>query len=149
MMRMMPRAVLLLFALPAPAAAAGSALTLLKSVTPSGTAWPGTELSYSVVVTNDSNGPAHAVTLQDQVPAECDFKLDSIVAQMGATGLVPVIAYSSDNGSTWTYLPMSGAGGAPAGFDGRVTTIRWSLVGVLGNTAPLNQAMVGFMVRIR
>jgi uncharacterized repeat protein (TIGR01451 family) len=127
----------------------GPSLNLVKSVAPSGAAPPGTELSYSLVFTNGGDSPAYAVALQDPVPAACDFKLGSIISQMGTTGLVPVVAYSRDNGSTWAYVPLSGGGGAPPGFDRTVTTIRWTLAGALGTTAPANQGMVGFVVRVR
>lgn len=37
------------------------------------------------------------------------------------------VEYSSDAGATWTYAPPSGACAAPAGYDGCVTQVRWTL----------------------
>jgi hypothetical protein len=70
--------------------------------------------------------------VQDRVPETCDFKVDSIFMQLGASGLVATVAYSNDDGTTWTCVPMSGAGGAPP-----------------ESFAPMNQVTVGFDVRIR
>ena len=43
----------------------------------------------------------------------------------GASGLsTDTITYSDDGGATFSYVPTSGGGGAPAGFDANVTTIR-------------------------
>ena len=57
------------------------------------------------------------------------------------------VAYSSDNGSTWTYTPASG--GAPSGHDRLMTHVRWSFTGNLSQTAPNNAGVVIFAVRIR
>ncbi len=67
----------------------------------------------------------------------------------GTTGLTVIVAYSNDGGSTWTYTPTSGAGGAPAGYDRTVTHVRWSFTGNLIPTAPNNVGDAGFTVRIR
>jgi parallel beta-helix repeat protein len=127
----------------------GPAITLLKSVAPPGAVTPGTELGYSVVFTNGGGAAAFSVVLLEPMPGSCDFKLGSIVNQMGTTGLIPTVAYSNNNGSTWTYVPASGTGGAPAGFDRTVTHIRWTMAGTLGSTTPANQGTVGFVVRVR
>jgi len=83
------------------------------------------------------------------VSANTDFKLGSVTTNLGTTGLTVAIAYSNDGGTTWTYTPASGAGGAPAGYDRTVTHIRWSFTGNLSPTAPNNVGDVGFTIRIR
>jgi hypothetical protein len=76
--------------------------------------------------------------IYDAVPLYTGFKVGS------ATGGT-AIAYSSDNGATWTYAPLSLAGSAPAGYDYLVTNIRWT-VGTLGGGS---SGAVSFRVRIK
>ena len=48
------------------------------------------------------------------------------------TGLIlgtPV--YSNNNGTTWVYTPVSGGGGAPAGYDGNVTNWQIPMTGTM------------------
>jgi uncharacterized repeat protein (TIGR01451 family) len=136
-------------------AAAPPNITLTKSVTPSGTQVPGTQITYTVVLQNTGGSPASAFVLTDPNPATTlkindytDFKVGSVTNTLGSLTSVTV-AYSSDNGATWTYTPVSGAGGAPAGFDRNVTHIRWSFTGSLVQTAPNNSGSVSFTARIR
>ena len=68
---------------------------------------------------------------------------------LGTTGLTAAVTYSSDGGTVWTYTPVSGAGGAPAGYDRLVTNIRWTLTGALSQTAPNNSGTASAIVRIR
>jgi hypothetical protein len=49
-----------------------------------------------------------------------------------ASGLtIGAPAYSSDNGASWAYVPSSGAGGAPPGYDGNVTNWRIPMSGTM------------------
>ncbi|MBV8855593.1 MAG: DUF11 domain-containing protein [Acidobacteria bacterium] len=136
-------------------AAAPPSVSLTKSVTPSGTQVPGTQLTYTVAFTNTGGSPATAFVLIDPNPATVlkindymDFKVGSVTNVLG--GLTSVtVAYSNDNGATWTYTPASGAGGAPAGYDRNVTHIRWTFGGSLPQTAPNNSGSVSFTTRIR
>jgi uncharacterized repeat protein (TIGR01451 family) len=136
-------------------AAAPPSVSLTKSVTPSGTQVPGTQLTYTVAFVNTGGAPATAFVLIDPNPATVlkindymDFKVGSVTNVLG--GLTSVtVAYSNDNGATWTYTPTSGAGGAPAGFDRNVTHIRWTFAGSLPQTAPNNSGSIAFSVRIR
>jgi uncharacterized repeat protein (TIGR01451 family) len=137
-------------------AAAPPNITLTKSVTPSGTQMPGTDITYTVAFQNAGGSPATSFVLTDPNPATTlkindytDFKLGSVANSLGTTGLAVVVAYSNNNGATWTYTPVSGAGGAPAGYDRTVTHIRWTFTGNLSQTAPNNAGSVSFTTRIR
>ena len=137
-------------------AAAPPSVGLVKSVTPSGTQVPGTDLTYTIAFSNTGGYPASAFVLTDPAPATTlkindymDFKVGSVVNGLGTTGLTVAVAYSNDGGATWTYTPASGAGGAPAGYDRNVTHIRWSFVGSLSHVSPNNAGSISFTARIR
>ncbi|HWW74522.1 MAG TPA: DUF11 domain-containing protein, partial [Pyrinomonadaceae bacterium] len=137
-------------------AAAPPSVGLVKSVSPSGTQTPGALLTYTIAFLNTGGSPASAFVLTDPDPATVlkindymDFKVGSVTNNLGTTGLTVAVAYSNDGGATWTYLPASGAGGAPAGYDRNVTHIRWSFTGSLSQTAPNNSGSVSFVTRIR
>ena len=139
-------------------AAAPPNVRLDKSVNPGGTQDPGTDLLYTIVYTNIGGQPAKNLIVVDPnpanvVPAErvfhnVDFKVGSLTSSPGSSGLVATFQYSNDGGTTWTYVPVSGAGGAPAGYDRFVTNVRWSFAGNLSQTAPNNTGSVTLTVRI-
>ena len=139
-------------------AAAPPSIGLVKSVNPGGTQNPGTDLLYTIVYTNTGGQPANNFIIVDPnpanlVPAErvfhnVDFKIGSLTSSPGSSGLVASFQYSNDGGTTWTYVPVSGAGGAPAGYDRIVTNVRWSFAGSLSQTAPNNTGSVTLTVRI-
>jgi uncharacterized repeat protein (TIGR01451 family) len=109
------------------------------------TAAPGQAITYTLLTTNSGSGIATSVILSDALSPYVFWGVNSFGAnvpfQMGdgppISGLTlgtPV--YSSDNGATWTYAPASGAGGAPAGYDGNVTNWRIPMTGTMnGNGA--------------
>lgn len=140
-------------------AAAPPSVGLVKSVSPSGTQIPGTDLLYTIVYTNTGGQPANNFVLLDPNPANAvpaervfnnvDFKIGSLTSSPGSSGLVATFQYSNDGGTTWTYTPVSGGGGAPAGYDRVVTNVRWSFAGSLSQTAPNNTGSVTLTVRIR
>jgi uncharacterized repeat protein (TIGR01451 family) len=140
-------------------AAAPPSVSLVKSVSPGGTQLPGTDLLYTIVYTNTGGQPANTFIIIDPNPTNAvptervfhnvDFKVGSMTTSPGSTGLVASFQYSNDGGATWTYTPVSGAGGAPANYDRVVTNVRWSFAGSLSQTAPNNSGSVGFTVRIR
>ncbi len=116
---------------------------------------PGATIAYVVAYdnvtssggTNNSTITASSIVLIDPVPADTDFKVGSATSNPAAGITLVVTAYSSDGGSTWTYTPASGAGGAPAGYDRSVTHVRFTLTGPM---APADAAgNNGFTVRIR
>jgi uncharacterized repeat protein (TIGR01451 family) len=132
---------------------------LVKSVSPSGTQLPGTDLTYTIVYTNSGGQAATTFVVVDPNPANVnplervlrnvDFKVGSMSSSPGTTGLVATFQYSNDGGTTWTYTPVSGGGGAPAGYDRAVTNVRWSFAGNLSHLTPNNSGSVSFIVRIR
>lgn len=115
---------------------------------------PGATIAYVVAYdnvttsggTNNSTITASSIVLIDPLPANTDFNITSITSNPPA-GITVVTAYSSDAGVTWTYTPVSLAGGAPAGYDRLVNRVRFTLTG------PMDPATVvgnnGFTVRIR
>ncbi len=137
-------------------AAAPPSVGLTKSVSPTGTQLPGTDITYTVVFENTGGSPATAFVLTDPNPAtvmkindHTDFKVGSVANSLGTTGLAVAVAYSNDGGTTWGYAPVSGAGGAPAGYDRTVTHVRWTFSGSFAQTSPDNSGSVSFSVRIR
>ena len=120
----------------------------LKSVNLSSPQPPGTDLTYTIVFTNTGGIPATGLIVLDPIPADTDFRRFS-TSNLGTTGLTVVVEYSSDSGASWTYTPVSGGGGAQAGYDRAVTNVRWSLTGNLSQTPPNHTGSVGFTVRIR
>jgi len=134
-------------ALPAPV----PNITLQKSVSPSGAAQliPGVDLTYTIGFSNGGTAPGSILVITDPVPPNTDFKVGSVTSSLGTTGLTVVVAYSNNGGSTYVYTPVSGGGGAPAGYDRLVTNIRWSFTGNLSQTSPNNAGSVSFIARIR
>ena len=127
-------------------------VSLVKSVSPSGTQVPGTDLTYTVTFANGGDTAAQQFVIIDPDPSttlkindNTDFKVGSVTTTLGGlTGVT--VAYSSDGGATWTYTPASAAGGAPAGYDRNVTHIRWTFTGTLAAEA---SGIISFTARIR
>jgi hypothetical protein len=117
----------------------------------------GAEVQYTVTYTNisSSGGTGNSTLIAtnfvtaDTMPANTDFKIGSMTSNPGTTGLVATFEYSNDGGASWTYTPVSGGGGAPAGYDRSVTNIRWTFSGNLSETSPNNSGSVTFIARIR
>lgn len=134
-------------------------ISLVKSVSPGGTQAPGTDLAYTIVYTNSGGQPALNFIVLDpnltnidpleRVLRNVDFKLGTMTSAPGTTGLIATFEYSNNTGVTWTYTPVSGAGGAPAGYDRNVTNVRWRFAGNLSHLAPNDTGSVGFTVRVR
>jgi uncharacterized repeat protein (TIGR01451 family) len=134
-------------------------INLVKSVGPLGPQIPGTDLTYTIVYTNNGGKPASNFVVIDpnttnadpleRVFHNVDFKIGSMTSAPGTSGLVATFAYSNDGGTTWTYTPVSGGGGAPAGYDRNVTNILWSFTSNLSHISPNNTGSVSFVVRIR
>ena len=124
-------------------------INLGKSVNPTGSQPPSTDLTYSVTFTNAGTMSASNFVISDAMPANTDFKVGSVTSSLGTTGLTVAVAYSSDGGGTWTYTPVSGGGGAAAGYDRNVTHVRWTFSGNLSQNSPNNTGNVGFTARIR
>lgn len=122
---------------------------LLKAVSPSGSQPPGTDLVFTVDFTNSGAASAQILVISDPLPPNTDFKVGSETHNLGTTGLTVVVEYSNDGGTTWTYTPASGGGGATAGYDRNVTNLRWTFNGNLSQTSPNNTGSVSFTARIR
>jgi uncharacterized repeat protein (TIGR01451 family) len=124
-------------------------VALAKSVSPSGSQIPGTDLGYTITFTNTGGLAAQTLVIKDPIPASTDFKVGSVTTSLGTTGLTVVVAYSNNSGTTWVYTPVSGGGGASAGYDRNVTNIRWTFTGNLSQTSPNNAGSAGFTTKIR
>jgi uncharacterized repeat protein (TIGR01451 family) len=108
-------------------------LFILKSVNKT-SANPGNVLIYTVQVKNTGTGPSYATTLTDSLGnynalaisaySGSPFSLTDGSPSSGLTLGTP--QYSSNGGATYTYTLVSGAGGAPAGYDGVVTN--WKII---------------------
>ena len=134
-------------AIPAPVPNVG----LQKSVSPTSPAQliPGADLVYAIAFTNSGTASASSLVVTDPIPANTDFKVGSVTSSLGTTGLTVAVAYSNNGGSTWTYTPVSGGGGASSGYDRNVTNIKWTFTGSLSQTSPNNTGNGGFTSRIR
>jgi uncharacterized repeat protein (TIGR01451 family) len=123
-------------------------ITFSKAVTPSGTQLPGTDLTYTATLTNNGTSGALSVVVVDTLPATVQFKVGSVSNSLPA-GVSVVVEYSNNGGATWTYVPVSGACSAPAGYDRCVNRVRWSLQNPLGFAPPNNTGTLGLIARIR
>jgi uncharacterized repeat protein (TIGR01451 family) len=123
-------------------------LALSKSVNPSSTLSPGTDLTYTLSLSNTGEYDARGVTVTDAVPAQVVFKLGSATQTLPA-GITTAVAYSSDGGTTWTYTPVSAGCGAPAGYDACVNRVRWTLSGDLPAGVAASAGTLRFVARIR
>ena len=112
----------------------GANLFILKSADKA-SANPGEVITYTVQMKNDGTGPANTVTLTDSLGnynalaispyAGSPFNFVDGTPTSGLTLGTPT--YSSDGGANYTYPALvSGAGGAPAGYDGVVTN--WKII---------------------
>jgi uncharacterized repeat protein (TIGR01451 family) len=104
------------------------------------TSAPGQLVTYTDVINNPSTGHATSVVLSgvlspyaywgiNSYGAGVPFQFTEGTPASGLTLGTPV--YSKDGGTTWGYLPVSGAGGAPAGYDGLVTNWQIPMVGTM------------------
>lgn len=93
---------------------------------------PGQDINYTILVSNSSvlaTGDATSVVIEDTLPAYTQFKIGSLAFTNGpspysSTGLnfgTATIQYFDING---IYTPVSGAGGAPVGYDGTITRFK-------------------------
>lgn len=130
------------------------AVTLAKSVLPAASSPPGTDLTYTLQFGNAGEGMAAAVVVVDSLPAQVLFKVGS-VQQTLPTGITATVAYSSDSGASWTYVPGTSPCTpavpvtVPAGYDACVNRIRWTLAGSLPADAALSAGNFRFVARIR
>ncbi|HKW15215.1 MAG TPA: hypothetical protein VJS69_12075 [Candidatus Krumholzibacteria bacterium] len=124
-------------------------LALTKTVTPPGNQVPGTDLIYTVDYQNTGSSSLTSIVVYDALPAWTQFKVGSATTGTSPATITGISAqYSNNNGATWAYAPVSGGGGAPAGYDRNVTNVRWVFTGNLLAGASSTTG-VGFSVRIQ
>jgi uncharacterized repeat protein (TIGR01451 family) len=117
-----------------------------KSVSPAGVVVVGADLTYTTGFTNTGEYDAASVVLTDDVPPRVAFKLGSVVPSL-PSGVSASVSYSSNGGSTWSYTPVAGGCGMAAGYDGCVTTLRYTLAGSLAPSA--TAGTVSYVARVR
>jgi uncharacterized repeat protein (TIGR01451 family) len=113
-------------------------VTLLKSSNAAAVN-PGQEITYTVTILNPNPFSINSVTAMDSMSPYTAWKLNSLQVNDGApsSGLTfssGLFSYSSDSGSTWSYVPVSGGGGQPAGYDGTVTNWKISPTGTMNGS---------------
>lgn len=122
-------------------------LAISKSASPPGNPAPGAELTYTIDVTNVGTDSAVSVVHVDSLPGQVQFKVGSVSETLPA-GVTVARAYSNDGGASWVYVPASGGCGAPAGYDGCVTRIRWALQASLSTASGQNTVEFRFVTRV-
>ncbi len=123
-------------------------LQITKAVAPAGPQTPGSELTYTTDYQNLGTDSLQTLAVIDAVPAFTQFRVGSVdpgTPPASITGVTP--QYSNDGGTSWTYTPVSGGGGAPVNFDANVTHVRFVLAGVL-EPGGASATGVSFIVRI-
>ncbi|HEU0080272.1 MAG TPA: hypothetical protein VFQ76_21675, partial [Longimicrobiaceae bacterium] len=130
------------------------AVTLAKSVLPAASSTPGTDLTYTLQFGNAGEGSASAVVVTDSLPVQVLFKIGSVMQTLPA-GVTAAVAYSSDNGASWSYVPGTSPCTpavpvtVPAGYDACVNRIRWTLSGALPADVAQSAGSFRFVARIR
>jgi conserved repeat domain len=95
----------------------------------------GQDVIYTIQLVNSGSGAGSNVVLTDDLGPYTSLFLGSgtpfaFTDSSPASGVsLGTPQYSSDKGATWTYLPATGAGGAPLGYDGNVTGWRIPMTG--------------------
>jgi len=131
-----------------PSLTIGRTVRLADSASLAGSQGPGTVLRYRITITNGGTSNAAGVALVDTLAPAVQLQVGSAATTLPA-GMTAALQYSNDGGATWTYLPVSEACGAPAGYDRCVNRIRWQLQTPLSFTAPDNTAALEYVAQIR
>ena len=136
-------------------------LSLVRNVSAAGgtpgtsvNASPGDPLTYAIVLGNTGTGPATEVVLEERLDRYVSFNLNGFgtgqpfeLTQGGVPAGLSLgqITYSSNQGISFDYVPVSGGGGAPAGFDTRVTHFR---IRFNGDMAPQGTLQLRYRARV-
>ena len=123
-------------------------VTVVKTVNPGGTQAPGTDLTYTVTLTNAGSEKAASVVHVDTLPEQLGFKVGSVSTTV-PSGMTATVEYSSDGGTTWNYTPASGGCGAPAGYDYCVRDIRTLLGDAQGSMGPNKTVEIVFVAKLK
>jgi uncharacterized repeat protein (TIGR01451 family) len=112
---------------------------------------PGSDITYVITFTNSGGSFASNFVITDPIPANTDLKINSeshtTPLPSGLTGVT--VEYYDTSTNSWITNPSSGGGGAPAGYNRNITSVRWTFQGSLSQLAPNNTGFVSFTVRIR
>ena len=127
----------------------GSAALAVATTANVPTPQPGQDVTFTSAHTSTGNIAATSLLTVTNIPLYTDFKLGTATFTAGTSGLTAVLAYSNNGGTSWSYVPVSGGGGAPAGYDRSVTHLRWTFTGALSPVAPNNSVSVSFQARVR
>jgi len=107
-------------------------ISILKSASVA-SANPGQIITYTVQIVNSGAGAGSNVVLTDDMSPYGSFSMVtpfSFADSSPVSGLtLGVPQYSINNGTSWAYALVSGAGGAPANYDGAVTSWRIPMTG--------------------
>lgn len=125
----------------------GPNMTVVKSVNPGGTPTPGTDLTYTLTLTNAGSEKAANVVHVDSLPVEVGFKVGSVSTTLPGD-MTGTVSYSSD-GTTWTYGPVSAGCGAPAGYDYCVRYIRVDLGDAQDNMGQNKIVEIVFVAKVK
>lgn len=120
-----------------------------KELTPDVIEPIGAEITYKTFFTNKGTAFSRSLNIIDPIQDRTDFKLGSVVNDLGTTGLKVTVSYSKDGGETCDYTPVSAGGGAPPGFDRTVNAVCWAFSGDLSFTTPNNSGSVSYIGRRR
>jgi len=113
-------------------------LLMVTKVANSPTVNPGSVVSYTVQVSNAGTGAATGVEVMDMLSRFLSLGIDTFapgeavefVDGSPSSGLTPEpVEFSDDGGATYIYAPVSGGGGAPAGYDSNITHFRVPFTG--------------------
>ncbi|MBA3805172.1 MAG: hypothetical protein H0X14_05605, partial [Acidobacteria bacterium] len=80
-----------------------------KELTPEMIEPVGAEITYTTFFNNQGNAPSRSLNIIDPIQDRTDFKLESVINDLGTTGLKVAVNYSKDGGETCDYTPVSGS----------------------------------------
>jgi uncharacterized repeat protein (TIGR01451 family) len=123
-----------------------------------------TPIVYQIQATNAGGHAAGVLIITDAIPNSggatptfyMDFMVGSATTTFGGAfnSSMFTVTYSTDplmSSGSFTYTPVSGAGGAPPGYDRLVTAVRWTMTGAntLAAAGGANVGTVQFSAAIR
>ncbi len=123
-------------------------VTLAKSVSPQGVVASGTDLTYTMDVSNVGGFAARGVTVVDSVPDRVDFKIGSATHTLPA-GLTATVQYL--NAQKVAITPGAGTCSppVPTGYDRCVRWVSWTVTGDLPAGSSVSAGQFRFVARIQ
>jgi uncharacterized repeat protein (TIGR01451 family) len=122
-------------------------LALTKSVSPTGIVAAGTDLTYTLNLSNVGEYAARSVIVTDTVPLQVALKVGA-VSQVLPAGVTATVTYQNSTGAPIIPGTVPGCV-SPAGYDTCVRRIVWTLSGDLPATAAASAGSFTFVARIR